>query len=143
MRGTGVASSPNRPNCYWSYPMRSTPMLFVRDVPASADWYKDLMGATTDHHREDFDRVVDGDEVLLMLHRWNDGEHGMPVPADGAEAGLGFIVWINVPDVDRVYARAKAKGAEIVSDLHSNPLAGWREFTLRDPDGYRIAFAQW
>ena len=123
--------------------MHSVPMLFVRDVRASADWYKDLLGATTDHHREDFDRLVDGDQVLLMLHHWHHAEHGMPMPPDGAEFGLGVMVWINVPDVDRVYAKAKAKGAEIVSYLHRNPLAGWQEFTLRDPDGYRVAFAQW
>ncbi len=118
-------------------------MLFVRDVRASGAWYRDLLGAATDHDRDDFDRIVDGDQVLMMLHRWDHAEHGMPARPTDAEAGLGVMVWVTVPDLDAVHARAGAMGAEIVSEPHRNPLAGWREFTLRDPDGYRIAFVQW
>ena len=123
--------------------MQSTPMLFVRDVRASAAWYRELLGATTDHDRDDFDRVVSGDEVLVMLHRWDHAEHGMPARPPGQQAGLGLMVWITVPDLDRIHVRAQSMGSDIVSEPHRNPLAGWREFTLRDPDGYRIAFVAW
>ena len=123
--------------------MHSTPMLFVRDVRASAAWYVALLGAATDHDRDDFDRIVSGDEVLLMLHRWDHAEHGMPARPADAEPGLGVMVWITVPDLDRVHDQARGMGAQIVSGPQRNPLAGWREFTLRDRDGYRVAFVQW
>ena len=123
--------------------MHSTPMLFVSDVRASGAWYCRLLGATTDHDRDDFDRVMSGDQVLLMLHRWDHAEHGMPARPPGAEPGLGLMVWITVPDLDGVHERAQSMGSEIVAAPQRNPLAGWREFTLRDPDGYRIAFVAW
>ena len=123
--------------------MHSTPMLFVRDVRASAAWYGGLLGVTSDHDRDDFDRIIDGDNVLLMLHRWDHAEHGMPARPADAETGLGIMVWITVPDLDRVHAKARDMGTEIVSEPQRNPLAGWREFTLRDPDGYLIAFVAW
>jgi catechol 2,3-dioxygenase-like lactoylglutathione lyase family enzyme len=50
--------------------MHSEPMIAVRDVRASAAWYKKVLGCESDHGRRDFDRLVDGERVLLMLHQF-------------------------------------------------------------------------
>jgi catechol 2,3-dioxygenase-like lactoylglutathione lyase family enzyme len=118
--------------------MHSEPMIVVRDVPASVAWYKKLLGCRNDHGRPDFDRLIDGDRVLLMLHQTHAEEHGLPRPAPG-HAGEGFLLWIHVDDLPAVHRRAKRLGAPIVVEPHDNPAAGWTEFTLRDPDGYRVA----
>ncbi len=41
-----------------------------------------------------------------------------------------------------VYSRAKASNAEIIVEPHVNQQAQWREFTLRDPDGYSVAIVE-
>lgn len=121
--------------------MRSEPMIAVRDVPASAEWYRSLLGCASDHGRRDFDRLVDDGRVLLMLHQLQAEEHGLTEPVVGA-VGSGFLLWIYVSDLDAVYLRAKRLKAPIVVEPHDNPQTGWREFTLRDPDGYSVAIAQ-
>jgi len=121
--------------------MHSEPMIAVRDVRASAAWYKKLLGCESDHGRPEFDRLVDGTRVLLMLHRLEAAEHGLAAPAPGT-AGSGVLIWIYVDDLDLVHRRAKAAKAPIVVAPHTNPQAGWREFTLRDPDGYHVAICE-
>ena len=121
--------------------MHSEPMIAVRDVPASAAWYRKLLDCTNDHGRPDFDRVIKDDRVLLMLHQTQAAEHGLTKPVPGA-TGSGFLLWIYVDDLDEVYERAKKLKAPIVVEPHTNPQAGWREFTVRDPDGYHLAFAE-
>jgi catechol 2,3-dioxygenase-like lactoylglutathione lyase family enzyme len=116
-------------------------MIAVSDVPASVAWYRSLLGCANDHARADFDRLVHDDRVLLMLHRRQAAEHGLPEPAPGAE-GSGFLLWIYVSDLDGVYERARRLKARVVKRPHLNAQAGWREFTVRDPDGYHVAIAE-
>ena len=116
-------------------------MIAVRDVPASAAWYRKLFGCTSDHGRPDFDRLVSEGRVLLMLHQTQAEEHGLTRPVPGS-VGSGFLLWVYVDDLDAVFLRAKALRAPIVSEPHANPQAGWREFTVCDPDGYHVAIAE-
>jgi catechol 2,3-dioxygenase-like lactoylglutathione lyase family enzyme len=121
--------------------MRSEPMIAVRDVKASAAWYRKLLGCTSDHGRPDFDRLVAADgNVLLMLHQLEGPEHGLPRPVRGA-VGSGVLLWFHVDDLDAVLQRARRLKAPVVVEPHDNPQAGWRELTIRDPDGYHLAIA--
>jgi catechol 2,3-dioxygenase-like lactoylglutathione lyase family enzyme len=123
--------------------MHSEPMIAVRDVRASAAWYCELLGCESDHGREDFDRLVDPEsgEVLLMLHQTAALEHGLAAPGHGVE-GNGFLLWIHVDDLDAVLARVRKLRVPIVVAPHANPQAGWREMTVRDPDGYHVALVE-
>lgn len=122
--------------------MRSEPMIAVRDVPASVCWYLELLDCENDHGRSDFDRVVHEGEVLLMLHKMEGDEHGLSRPA-GDAVGAGFLLWVFVPDIEPVYRRAQGMGVPVIVEPHHNPQAGWKEFTVQDPDGYRVAIASW
>jgi predicted enzyme related to lactoylglutathione lyase len=108
---------------------------------ADVAWYRALLGCRNDHGRPDFDRLTDGDRVLLMLHRREAAEHGLPRPTPG-HAGEGVLIWIHVDDIAAIHRRAQTVGATIVVPPHQNPQAGWTEMTVRDPDGYRIAIVQ-
>jgi uncharacterized glyoxalase superfamily protein PhnB len=55
----------------------------------------------------------------------------LPAELGGITQGIYFVV----PDVDAVYARAKAAGAVIVMDLHDTDY-GSRDFSCRDPEGH-------
>lgn len=122
--------------------MRSEPMIAVRNVPASACWYAKLLNCENDHGRSDFDRIVSNGQVLLMLHQLEADEHGLNRSTD-VSAGNGFLLWIFVADVEAVFRRAKQMNARFLVEPHENPQAGWTEFTVEDPDGYRVAIASW
>jgi len=117
-------------------------MLLVEDVKKSAAFYVKLLEAENDHGRPDFDRIVAGGRVLFMLHEWGAEEHGGPRARGSARVGHGCLFWVYVADLDAVYARARRLKVEIVLEPHANPQAGWREFTLIDPDGYRVAIVE-
>jgi hypothetical protein len=50
------------------------------------------------------------------------------------------LLWFQDDAFDAV-ARARALGAEILEEPHSNPNAKHREIWLRDPDGYVVVLA--
>src|SRR5262245_50758557 len=122
--------------------MQSIPMIAVRDVRATADWYCRLLVCQHDRVDDDFERLRDDARVLLLVHSREAQEHGAwerPAPARAAD---GFVLWILTEDFDAVYGRACSMGAEILMDPHRNAEDGTREFTLRDPDGYAIAISE-
>lgn len=121
--------------------MLCQPMLGVKDVAASANWYKQLLAAENDHGGNEFDRIVSSGKVLLMLHHLPAPDHGMREPTPET-AGSGMLLWIYVDDLDAVFQRAVDLQAEFITQPRENPLAHCREFTLADPDGYRLVIAQ-
>ncbi len=123
--------------------MRTELMITVEDVQASSAWYCQLLGAEHDSDSAEFDRVLRDGKLLLMLNQWGGDEHGPGAfePFDGPN-GHGVVLWFLVEDLDLVEQRANDLEAEILVKPHENPLARWRQFTLRDPDGYTITIAE-
>ena len=118
--------------------MRTETMIAVRDVEASSEWYRQLLGCRSDHGGPEFDRLVNADTVLLLLHHWGAPEHpSMLSPTEGP-IGHGLVIYFRVDDLDTILQRAKQMGAQIVCEPAFNELAHQREFSLRDPDGYFI-----
>ncbi len=116
--------------------MRTEVMLFAKDVEATAKWYGDFLGIRSGHGGPEFDMLMDGDSLLLQLHRLeSDHDHGV---ATQAPFGNGVIVYVHVPDADLAFARAKELDIEILSHLAYNEQARMKEFTVRDPNGYAI-----
>ena len=117
-------------------------MIAVGDVEAASAWYQKLLGCVSDHGGSEFDRLVDGDKVVLLLHHWGAPEHAsMHSPADGL-VGNGLVLYFRVDDLDAAYARAMQLNATIVQEPHFNDLAHQHEFELKDPDGYHITICR-
>jgi catechol 2,3-dioxygenase-like lactoylglutathione lyase family enzyme len=55
--------------------------------------------------------------------------------------GSGLFLYIKVDDVEEFHKSAVANGMKPVSEPEARP-SGNREFVLRDPDGYKLAFFQ-
>jgi predicted enzyme related to lactoylglutathione lyase len=121
--------------------MRAELMLLVGDVRKSAAWYTKLLGARSDHGLEEFDRIVAEGQVLVMLHRADASEHGAK-RRRGTVVGHGCVLWIYVSDLDAVHRRARRMHAKILAEPHENEQAGWREFTVEDPDGYSLGIIE-
>ncbi len=124
--------------------VQAQPLIAVRDVRASSQWYTDLLGADAlpDHpHCDVYDRIWRSGRLLLQLHAWGAEEHPNLVNANAATPGHGVVLWFQVDDFDAVVERAHRLGATIVEDAHFNPAPQHREIWLRDEDGYVVVVA--
>jgi len=72
--------------------------------------------------------------IMLGSGRADDFSRSFKSPDDlgGTET---CVIYVAVPDVDPVHARAIAEGARITRPLHDTP-NGFREFAVKDPEGH-------
>lgn len=123
--------------------MKCTPMIVVRDVPASSRWYQRLLGLESAHGGDEFEMLMGDRGLELMLHQTEFAEH--PVIADPAEGtpGRGVLLYFTVGDVDDVFERARSMDADLLGEPRFNPSSRSVEFSLRDPDGYAVSVSEW
>jgi hypothetical protein len=55
--------------------MYSLPMIAVRSVQGSVEWYRRLLNCGTDNVSEEFARLRSAERILLLLHDWDAEEH--------------------------------------------------------------------
>jgi hypothetical protein len=121
---------------------RTWPIIGVKDVEASSAWYLSLFGqaARPTGHTDEFDQILDDDgAVLVCLHKWGAHGEGPPLERPGIEApGNGVLLSVLVEDFNACLDRARALGepCEIEAERREGE---WRQFTIRDPDGYYVS----
>ena len=124
--------------------IRTQPLLAVRDVCASARWYRRLLhgnpGEPSDHD-DIYDRVYVGESLVLQLHAWDKEDHPNLINRDAAPVGHGVLVWFEVDDFTAVVARATQLRADVLLAPFVNENAQHNEIWLRDPDGYVVVLA--
>lgn len=117
------------------------PLIYVRDVPASSKWYCTVLGATSGHGGDEYERVAVGDSFILQLHSWKE-EHHHGTPGDATKpVGNGLLLWFAVDDFDAAVKRITKLGATVHTKPHVNPNAQQWEMWLHDPDGYVVVIA--
>jgi catechol 2,3-dioxygenase-like lactoylglutathione lyase family enzyme len=117
------------------------PMVVVRDVPASRRFYLQALDAESGHGGDEYEQVVKDGEILLQLHRIDVEDHHGPLADPDQPLGNGVLLWFEVADFDATVERVRATGAEVVTDVHTNPNARQQEIWVRDPDGYLVVLA--
>jgi catechol 2,3-dioxygenase-like lactoylglutathione lyase family enzyme len=101
-----------------------TPVLRVRNVAASRDYYVQVLGFKVDFQTEDFVSVTRGRCCLFLC----EGDRGNP----------GSWVWIDGKDVDALYEEYKQTGAKI---RHPPTNYSWAlEMQVEDLDGNVLRF---
>ncbi len=113
--------------------------LIVREIARSADFYREVLGATILHADVDFAVLqLAGHEFLLHAdHTYDHHSMGQRVPAAGPR-GAGAELRLLGVDPDEVERRAKSRGALIVQAA-GDTAHGWRDIIVADPDGYTWA----
>ena len=119
-----------------------TPVLYVRDIEAAVAFYNDRLGF-------DLAFALPGPDRRLMHASVRRGSVEMMIgykqAADGSidtsNLGGGPELYISLDDVDGYYARVRDQGAPISADL-TDQFWGDRTFTVTDPDGIVLTFAQ-
>ena len=119
----------------------SQPMIVVREIAPSRDFYLAVLGAESGHGGDEYEQIVLDGEILLQLHLIDVEDHHGPLSEPNVPLGNGALLWFEVADFDAAVGRARAHGAEVERDAHVNPNAKQPELWLRDPDGYRVVVA--
>jgi len=115
----------------------SEAILAVSDVRATVAFYRDVLGFT--------------EEWL-----WSGGSDDGTPTFGGVRCGQAHIMfslqpqlqpkieghthWLRVEDAQGMYERHKSAGAQIVREIENKPW-GFREYTVRDPNGYHLRIA--
>lgn len=112
--------------------------LTVRDLAASAGWYRDVVGFSVAREYRRDERLIavamQGGAVELLLVQ-DDGTKGLDRPK-----GEGFSLQLTTTQpIDALAARITARGG--VLETPPFTMAGKRAFRLRDPDGFRFTIS--
>lgn len=114
-----------------------TPILFVRNVTATAQWFGDKLGFETSflYGSPPFYGAVSRDGVCLHLRHVD-----APNFADLAAHEESLILaTIEVSDIDGLFEEITVRGADIVQPMTKQDWGG-TDFHVRDPDGNVFSF---
>ncbi len=113
--------------------------LYVDDVQKSLEFYNEIVGAEIAQLHAEVEggpltlAILKIGEFSLMLHPQD--EHSEEFTKN--KAGVGIHLQIRVDDIDAFYAHCLDEGAMLaVSGEPVDQAWGWREFALKDPNGY-------
>ena len=118
-----------------------SPLLTVRDMKKTIDFYTGSLGF-------ECGMVFPGRENPEYADLSKDGMVLMFIPAKKhtispeEKFGIGVTLYINIDgNIDEYYRELKQNGVRFTEDIKDEPF-GVRDFTISDPDGYRLAFTQ-
>ena len=120
--------------------LTSAPVLLVKDVVASANYFRDSIGF---HYDEFYGEppcfcICDRDGLRLMLAQVVDPSQIKPFWHIRENTWNAYF-WVDAADA--LYAEMKAKGAKMDYGPCTQPY-GVREFGIQDLDGHDIGFGQ-
>ena len=122
------------------YPMPMFVRLLVRDVAASAKWYRDALGFHSVY-------ALAGDNDTQIMNHLRLGRYqdlmliAQPQSLSESSKGQGVVINLTIEkDIDGLAQRAKSVGARVEGPTET----GWntQEVTVSDPDGYVLTFSQ-
>jgi uncharacterized glyoxalase superfamily protein PhnB len=116
---------------------RAVPVIFVANVEASAEFFKNTLGFSIDflHGEPPFYGSVSRDGACVHLKFVH-----QPVLTVGAQDRDGLIVaFIEVENVKALYGEYVTAGATFDQKLKKQAWGG-RDFIVRDPDGNGLCF---
>ena len=115
---------------------KTDPILAVRDVAASSNWYQSVFGCKSMHGGNEFDILVfENNEVFICLHCWE--EHGHPTMIDPTiSPGNGLILYFRTATLNDIRQNIQKMEYPVEREIQMNPNSRNLEFSLRDPDGY-------
>ncbi|MDI6026841.1 VOC family protein [Corticibacterium sp. UT-5YL-CI-8] len=119
-----------------SEPPRLFPTFRYNDAGAMIDWLVEAFGFEVRARYENGGVVQHAElsfgSAIIMVGSSRPDAYGETVGTANRTGGKS--IYIAVKDADAAYAKAKAAGAEIVTELTDRPY-GSREFICRDPEG--------
>jgi uncharacterized glyoxalase superfamily protein PhnB len=114
--------------------------LTVNDLPASAEWYSNVLGFKEEqrHERDGKLRAVhlSAGQIRVLLNQ-EDGAKGWD-----RKKGQGMSIYITTQQsIDDIAAQAKSNGATLDVEPQDMPW-GVRMIALHDPNGFKLVIAK-
>lgn len=113
---------------------RTRSVLAVRNLAASAAFYCDKLGFSTDFEFDGW-TFVSRDGVQLMLGHCPD-----EIPASQIN-DHAYFAYVEVDEIDQLHGEFLSRGLAGLPAPESKP-CGMREFLVTTPDGHRIMFGE-
>ena len=119
------------------------PIIAVKDVNRSSEWYQSVFGCKRTHGGDEFAVLVDeNNQVLICLHKW--GEHGHPTMQNpGITPGNGLILYYKTDKLEEIRNNVSKMEYPLAEEIHLNPNSRNMEFSLWDPDGYYLTVTEY
>ena len=113
------------------------PQFLVDDLPASIAYYEQELGFRTEFVYEGFYAALSRGGATLHL------KCAPKTLADRRHRREGghLDAYFDVKGVEELHAEFRERNGQRVSDLAERPW-GNRDFTVEDPDGYRLCFSE-
>lgn len=120
---------PNPPTSTPEQFYQGAPLLLVPDVPATAAFYRDILGFRSDAGAATPEyTVVWRDNAAVHLARGED-----------APTGVRIFFWVK--DVNTLYDEVRTRGAAIAVPIQTRSY-GIRDFSMHDPNGVMVVLGQ-
>lgn len=118
--------------------MQLAPLICVHDVPAVSAWYRNLLGCSSGHGGDEYERLMAGERLILQLHRWDvEHDHGLLGDPNVRPYGNGVILWFELTDFDDAVSRAREMKVKTLKESRLSENGNW-EYWLLDPSGYTV-----
>jgi|KBSMisStandDraft_5_1062788.scaffolds.fasta_scaffold226636_2 uncharacterized glyoxalase superfamily protein PhnB len=118
----------------------ASPSFTVNDLDRSLSWYRDVVGFDVEETWKDGEKVIGvslrAGDVSFMIGQddWKKGRD--------RKKGEGFRIFCTTrKSVDDIAKRIKSKGGQLDHEPQNQPW-GMRDFSVTDPDGFKITIAQ-
>jgi glyoxylase I family protein len=121
-----------------------TPLLNVRDVEVSMNFYTQTLGFEVMNEWTVEDRVRwvrlrnGGVELMLNVSDTSSDDDMARSRRSGSASFTDSVLYFTVPDADALHATLRARGFSVSAPFDTE--YGMREFHVRDLDGYELAF---
>ncbi len=109
-------------------------VLAVQDLAKSAAYYEQKLGFTTWWSGEGWHFLRRG-KMMVMLGECADDRSAFET------RNHSYFAYVDVKDIDALYAEYKAKGVDIHYEIGDKPW-GQREFGILTVDGHRMMFGE-
>ncbi len=118
------------------------PIIAVKNVEASAEWYRNIFGFNNAHGGHHFAVLTTKDnEIILCLHAWEMDNHpSMTNPK--ITVGNGLLLYFRTADWKEIKQKLEKIGWKIEEEIHLNTNSLRQEFSFKDPDGYFITVTE-
>lgn len=107
------------------------PIFAASDIPATVEFYKEVVGCNGGW--------MYGDPPAFGGASLGGASFYFALMPELAAQIEGHQHWVNVNDVDKLYSDHLERGADVISPIEDKPW-GFREYTVRDLNGYHLRF---
>jgi len=119
------------------------PIIAVKDVEASSKWYQSIFSCKGMHGGDEFEILtLEDGQVFLCLHKWDTHEHPTMQNPNNT-SGNGLILYFRTKNMQAICDRLEKIGHAVEKEIDLNPNSNYREFSVRDLDGYYITISEY